>query len=187
MELPDLASLRALFASAAVGAAVAVPLACAQGSGIPDVGPTGVGGAGSSAHTGSSSGSTGGTGGAPHTSSASSSASSASSGKTTSSSASSSSGLGPCDIPGPASNPNCQTCAMCSQMGGCATEVNNCSVDCDCLNIFGCIQSMMCTTQACVDGCVALYPPGQANYNALIHCESCECINACGVKGVTCP
>lgn len=190
MRWSKLTLVRTLFVSSFVGAVVA---SCAQGS--SDLGIYGAGGfigagggqvtvtTGTGASTGSEVTSSGTTSSSTSTTSGFPSASSSSTSSSTSSSSSSSSGSpsSSCDTG------DCSTCSDCAQNGICQFETLDCEFDCDCYNIIACIQAESCSTNACIDNCISLYPYGESTFDTLIQCLNCACVQSCQVPAGTCP
>jgi hypothetical protein len=75
----------------------------------------------------------------------------------------------------PATESTCSTCSKAS----CCTQRKAYLSSSDVDGFYTCASAATCNTQACYDGCVAMYPNAAKNYDALDACESKSCVSTC--------
>lgn len=70
---------------------------------------------------------------------------------------------------------DCQKCLYTA----CATEMNACIADAECLSLVQCLQACPAADPACVQACVTAHPDGVAKAQAAGDCRKSECAGTC--------
>jgi hypothetical protein len=78
-------------------------------------------------------------------------------------------------------NPTCSSiatdaCGICLAEC-CCTQLVACANNTSCTNLLSCEAN--CTTTACDNGCVSLYPGGETTLNSYLNCGVTNCLTAC--------
>jgi hypothetical protein len=166
---------------------VAVPVACAQGSVLSNVGPSGAGGHTTSSTitvgtvtvgTGGFGGAGGGFGGGSSTGDTGGSCASVSSTTVSSSSGGPSS---MCDMGG------CDECSQCANCSICVSQAAECEEDPDCFDILFCLECCAPSDTVCEQECITSDPAGEPLFNAYNDCLGCACQESCQVPAGDCP
>ena len=77
---------------------------------------------------------------------------------------------------------------MCASNGQCASQLNICNNDIDCLDYESCISACAPADSSCFQVCGILYPFGEQEYYDYALCVVCgACYNDCNGAGSGCP